>query len=228
MLRNKRGCNSERPAHRDEEWPPLATTRESPNLSGTGDQFGGRQCFHGRGRDGSGSNASEGEWQTKLRLPATHLLLCGPLRLGDPRSRLPASKSRAHTALETAVKTAHHCSALIGPVGNHFQTLLFLKFYVCFCPNWAIRNYSEKHMVNTHPPCLVFYQLQSDFHWENPITKTYIKHLYMTARSSVPQWRQENRRRLPSLTISALSPESSPYKNASPQNKTGAPECYQF
>ena len=30
MLRNKRGHNSERPAHRDEEWPPLAATRESP------------------------------------------------------------------------------------------------------------------------------------------------------------------------------------------------------
>ena len=29
-LRNKRGRDSERPAHRDEEWPPLATTRESP------------------------------------------------------------------------------------------------------------------------------------------------------------------------------------------------------
>ena len=25
-----RGRYSERPAHRDEEWPPLATTRESP------------------------------------------------------------------------------------------------------------------------------------------------------------------------------------------------------
>ena len=31
MLRNKRGRNSERPAHRDEEWPPLAATRESPS-----------------------------------------------------------------------------------------------------------------------------------------------------------------------------------------------------
>ena len=29
-----RGRDSERPAHRDEEWPPLATTRESP-LTGT-------------------------------------------------------------------------------------------------------------------------------------------------------------------------------------------------
>ena len=29
-LCNKRGRDSERPAHRDEEWPPLATTRESP------------------------------------------------------------------------------------------------------------------------------------------------------------------------------------------------------
>ena len=29
-LRNKRGRDSERPAHRDEEWPPLAATRESP------------------------------------------------------------------------------------------------------------------------------------------------------------------------------------------------------
>ena len=26
-----RGHNSERPAHCDEEWPPLAATRESPN-----------------------------------------------------------------------------------------------------------------------------------------------------------------------------------------------------
>ena len=26
-----RGHDSERPAHRDEEWPPLATTRESPH-----------------------------------------------------------------------------------------------------------------------------------------------------------------------------------------------------
>ena len=30
VLRNKRGHNSERPAHCDEEWPPLAATRESP------------------------------------------------------------------------------------------------------------------------------------------------------------------------------------------------------
>ena len=30
VLCNKRGRRSERPAHRDEEWPPLATTRESP------------------------------------------------------------------------------------------------------------------------------------------------------------------------------------------------------
>ena len=30
VLRNKRGRDSERPAHRDEEWPPLATTKESP------------------------------------------------------------------------------------------------------------------------------------------------------------------------------------------------------
>ena len=29
-LRNKRGSDSERPLHRDEEWPPLAATRESP------------------------------------------------------------------------------------------------------------------------------------------------------------------------------------------------------
>ena len=29
-VRNKRGRDSERPTHRDEEWPPLATTRESP------------------------------------------------------------------------------------------------------------------------------------------------------------------------------------------------------
>ena len=28
--RSKRGRDSERPAHRDEEWPPLAATRESP------------------------------------------------------------------------------------------------------------------------------------------------------------------------------------------------------
>ena len=31
VLRNKRGCDSERPAHLDEEWPPLAATRESPH-----------------------------------------------------------------------------------------------------------------------------------------------------------------------------------------------------
>ena len=30
VLRNKRGRDSERPAHRDEEWPPLAATRGSP------------------------------------------------------------------------------------------------------------------------------------------------------------------------------------------------------
>ena len=30
VLRNRRGRDSERPAHRDEEWPPLATVRESP------------------------------------------------------------------------------------------------------------------------------------------------------------------------------------------------------
>ena len=30
VLRNKRGHDSEGPAHRDEEWPPLAATRESP------------------------------------------------------------------------------------------------------------------------------------------------------------------------------------------------------
>ena len=31
VLRNKRAHDSERPAHRDEEWPPLATARESPH-----------------------------------------------------------------------------------------------------------------------------------------------------------------------------------------------------
>ena len=30
VLHNKRGRDSERPVHRDEEWPPLAATRESP------------------------------------------------------------------------------------------------------------------------------------------------------------------------------------------------------
>ena len=30
VLRNKRGRDRERPAHRDEEWPPLSATRESP------------------------------------------------------------------------------------------------------------------------------------------------------------------------------------------------------
>ena len=30
VLRNGRGHNSERPAHRDEEWPPLTATGESP------------------------------------------------------------------------------------------------------------------------------------------------------------------------------------------------------
>ena len=31
VLRNKRGRDNERPAHRDEEWPPLAAIRESPS-----------------------------------------------------------------------------------------------------------------------------------------------------------------------------------------------------
>ena len=31
VLRNKRGRDGERPAHRDEEWPPLSTTGESPH-----------------------------------------------------------------------------------------------------------------------------------------------------------------------------------------------------
>ena len=31
VLRNKRGHDSERPMHRDEEWPPLTATRESPH-----------------------------------------------------------------------------------------------------------------------------------------------------------------------------------------------------
>ena len=30
VLRNKRGCDGERFVHRDEEWPPLAATGESP------------------------------------------------------------------------------------------------------------------------------------------------------------------------------------------------------
>ena len=30
VLHNKRGRDSERPTHRNEEWPPLAATRESP------------------------------------------------------------------------------------------------------------------------------------------------------------------------------------------------------
>ena len=32
VLHNRRGHDSERPAHRDEEWPPLATARESPRI----------------------------------------------------------------------------------------------------------------------------------------------------------------------------------------------------
>ena len=33
VLRNKRGRDSERPMHRDEEWPPLAATGESPRTN---------------------------------------------------------------------------------------------------------------------------------------------------------------------------------------------------
>ena len=33
VLRNKRGRDSERPAHRDEEWPPLAATRTETQLT---------------------------------------------------------------------------------------------------------------------------------------------------------------------------------------------------
>ena len=32
VLRNKSGRDNERPAHRDEEWPTLAATRESPRI----------------------------------------------------------------------------------------------------------------------------------------------------------------------------------------------------
>ena len=35
VLRNGRGRDSERPAQRDEEWPPLATTREGPRTETT-------------------------------------------------------------------------------------------------------------------------------------------------------------------------------------------------
>ena len=31
VLRNKRGHDSESPAHHDEEWPPLAAAREGPH-----------------------------------------------------------------------------------------------------------------------------------------------------------------------------------------------------
>ena len=31
VLRSGRDCDDERPTHRDEEWPPLAETRESPH-----------------------------------------------------------------------------------------------------------------------------------------------------------------------------------------------------
>ena len=42
---------------RGEKWYMAAVT----NIFDTGDQFHGRQFFHGlRGRDGSGSNASDG------------------------------------------------------------------------------------------------------------------------------------------------------------------------
>ena len=33
MLRNKRNHYNEKPAHRNEEWPPLAATRESPRAA---------------------------------------------------------------------------------------------------------------------------------------------------------------------------------------------------
>ena len=42
--------------------------------------FHGTQFFHGLvGGDDSSSNSSVGEWQMKLHLPATYLLLCGPV-----------------------------------------------------------------------------------------------------------------------------------------------------
>ena len=33
VLHNKRSHSNEKPAHRNEEWPPLATTRESPSAA---------------------------------------------------------------------------------------------------------------------------------------------------------------------------------------------------
>ena len=45
MLRSKRGRDSERPAHRDEEWPPLAATRESPRTETKKKDWGHDPCF---------------------------------------------------------------------------------------------------------------------------------------------------------------------------------------
>ena len=48
---------------------------EVPNLFGTRDWFHGRQFFPltGEGGDGSGGNASDGEWQMKFRSLVRHL-----------------------------------------------------------------------------------------------------------------------------------------------------------
>ena len=58
MLRNKRGRDSERPAHRDEEWPPLAATRGSPRRVEKREHQGGGEENEGE-RDGT--REQEGE-----------------------------------------------------------------------------------------------------------------------------------------------------------------------
>lgn len=82
-------------------------------------------------------------------------------------NKIAVPKTRANITLDMAVKTLQQCSGLIGPLGNQFQMLPFLKLYVWLCPNWAIIIYFKKDMVKTHLPCLVFYQPQSNFHWES-------------------------------------------------------------
>ena len=70
MLRNKTGRDSERPAHSDEEWHPLAATRESLcTATKTQCRKGGKEGRREGGREGGKEGRKEGRKEGKKYTP---------------------------------------------------------------------------------------------------------------------------------------------------------------
>ena len=113
MLRNKRGRDSERSVHRDEEWPPLATTRESPSTETKTQHSQKKKKSYSLKKN---TKKNQSHWEKAGSHLGTGLwAVASPRNLGRDFFGPPSPQRASGTYTRTCVQELYVAPPLVGP-----------------------------------------------------------------------------------------------------------------